>query len=298
MSIGIIYIATGRQFIDEARLSAESVKTHMPDIPVTVFCDREFMCPFFDRVVRIERPRYGFIDKLLQIGLSPYANTLFLDTDTYVCGELSELFSLLDRFDIAAAHAPYRVLYRAKGVPDSFPEFNSGVILFKQSEMVRKFFAEWLTRYQRDLTRQHVWLHPLGRNNPSHVKGLNDQPSFRETLYESGLRVATLPSEYNCRFIFPGFVHNPVKILHGRSSDLRGIVEIINRSRLPRAYRMRWGKLKILPCTIPSRRLNDQFRWSVHQHGIRRTVGVAMRKLRNLQLKRLFRFPERPEPGV
>jgi alpha-N-acetylglucosamine transferase len=34
------------------------------------------------------------------------AQTIFLDTDTYVIDNIDELFDLLERFDIAAAHAP------------------------------------------------------------------------------------------------------------------------------------------------------------------------------------------------
>lgn len=35
---------------------------------------------------------------------SPFEHTIFLDTDTFVCGDFSELFDLLDHFDIAMSH--------------------------------------------------------------------------------------------------------------------------------------------------------------------------------------------------
>jgi hypothetical protein len=42
-----------------------------------------------------------------------------------------------------------------------------------------------------------------------------DQATFRRALYESGLRLATMPTEYNCRFPYPASICGPVKILHG-----------------------------------------------------------------------------------
>ena len=36
---GIVYIAAGKEFVDEARISAESAKAVMPDVPITLFTD-------------------------------------------------------------------------------------------------------------------------------------------------------------------------------------------------------------------------------------------------------------------
>jgi len=48
-------------------------------------------------------------DKILPLLDSPFNRTVFLDTDTQVCSEFFELFDLLDRFDLAVAHAPWRI---------------------------------------------------------------------------------------------------------------------------------------------------------------------------------------------
>jgi hypothetical protein len=45
-----------------------------------------------------------------------------------------------------------------------------------------------------------------------------DQPSFREAIYESDIRIATLPSEYCFRIHTPDYARGAVKILHGRWS--------------------------------------------------------------------------------
>ena len=138
-----------------------------------------------------------------------------------MCGDLAELFVVLDAFDIAAAHSPSRAIYEVDGVPDAFPEFNTGVILFGGSPAIRAFFASWAETFTRYLERRASgevrWLRPADKR----VHVLNDQGTFREALYRSRLRVATLPPEYNCRFSAPGFVDGPVRILHGRGLDFR-----------------------------------------------------------------------------
>ena len=79
---------------------------------------------------------------------SPFAETLFLDTDTYVCGELSELFELLAQFDIAMTldRRYYDDFPKDVGVPGSFCEFNRGVVAFRSSERMQAMLQaalEW-----------------------------------------------------------------------------------------------------------------------------------------------------------
>jgi hypothetical protein len=208
---------------------------------------------------------------------SPYDYTLFLDTDTYVCEDLTDLFAVLEMFDIAVAHAPYRAVYQVAGVPDSFPEFNAGVVLFKKSPKIMTMFSEWRNLYERDSKKELQWLHPLGKTM---FKGyINDQPTFREALYLSNLRIATLTSEYNCRFNFPGFVHHKVKILHGRHKDLQTIERAINAQVGPRAYIMSFGTLRVFSHPQPSEQMISQIRSSLQIRGFWQTVAVAKQRL-------------------
>ncbi|MDX2099463.1 MAG: hypothetical protein SFW36_16915, partial [Leptolyngbyaceae cyanobacterium bins.59] len=169
---------------------------------------------------------------------SPYDYTLALDTDTYICHDITDLFRLLERFDIAAAHAPVRLspqagdfsqTYQNDEIPEGFPEMNCGCILFKKTKQVEDFFADWLHLYQAQI-QQAV--------QPSH-----DQASFRAALYKSDLKIGILPPEYNCRFIFPCFVSGPVKILHGRHPDLPSVVRTINAETCPRVF-LEWDTLQ------------------------------------------------------
>ncbi|MGD1716608.1 hypothetical protein [Dapis sp. BLCC M172] len=69
-------------------------------------------------------------------------------------------------------------------------------------------------------------------------KHLHDQPSFREALYHSNLRVATLIPEYNCRFVMAGYVDREVKILHGRHTNLPAIAKRINSYKKQRIFKI------------------------------------------------------------
>lgn len=221
-SMGVIYIATGERFIREACDSAASLKAAMPNMPITIFASENVKSPHIDRVVIVKEPQYNFFDKIINMYASPYDYTFFIDTDTYICADFAEIFAILDRFDLAAVHAPMKIPGYVKGVPESFQQMNTGAILFKKSPGVEKMFENWFKLYQEVIDK--------GSEE-------NDQPTFREALYQSNLRVATLTSEYNCRFPFPVLVNRTVKILHGRHPDLAWVAKKINAEKRARVYR-------------------------------------------------------------
>lgn len=227
MSKGVIYIAVGSQYVAEAVTSAASLKKCMSNLPITLYSSEPVASPYFNQVKVIDSPRYDTpgIDKISNMYDSPYEYTLFLDSDTYICADLLEIFNLLDKFDMAVAHAPFRIApthingrewipYQFTEIPESFPEMNTGVILYKKNYKVQHFFQKWL-----NLCEQKV---------KNHGKPLHDQATFRSVLYESELRTATLTPEYNCRFIFPVFVSGQVKVLHGRPPNFELIASKIN----------------------------------------------------------------------
>jgi hypothetical protein len=282
MDRGVIYVGFGQEYLSEVLVSAASVKRHMPHLPITVFCNPNITCPNVDEVIGVEPDESfpGCAAKIRHIAVSPYDQTLFLDSDTYVCGDLAELFALLDVFDLAAAHAPTRAIYEVEGVPDSFPEFNTGVILFRRSPEMAKVLSGWADLYLRHLERDDRgalrWLQPADRR----WHRLNDQGAFREALYRSGLRVATLPPEYNCRFTAPGLVDGPVRILHGRGPDLSQIAEI-NAITTRRGYEERSGRLRLMRYLEPNSNTYsfENIRYTLRRRGIGWTAQAAVRRL-------------------
>jgi hypothetical protein len=201
-SRGILYIATGERFVAEAEVSARSVRNVMPDTPIAIATDIEPDYNF-DHTINIPDPGYGFVDKISHIDNSPFDETLYLDTDTYVNSSVGELFDILDKFDIALSYDHSRD--HPQGIPDSFPEYNTGVIAYKNNDEFRQFTKAWKANHSEILSTVDT----------------HDQPSFRKTLYESDLRIATLTPEYNCLIRFPGHVYDDVKIGHSRLLDIQ-----------------------------------------------------------------------------
>ena len=273
---GIIYVVTGRRHAEEACRSATMAKQCLPDLPISIFTDQPIDAPVFDQVVAIPQAS-GFLSKVVHIRQSPYRDSLFLDSDTHVIGDIRPLFELLERFDIAATHAPYRTTYRIAGVPDCFPEFNTGVLLYRRNDKTNLLWDHWIRLYTEDLSRPLEWDFPGGEQ--WFRDALSDQPSFRHAVYQSDVAVATLPPEYNCRIIFPGALHTPVKIIHGRSTNLARDILTLNQTDLPRVHLMRWGRLTTLHSAMPPADFQSSLWWSLHNRGLFRTVQVAVQRI-------------------
>jgi hypothetical protein len=215
---GVLYIASGAEYIEQARQSAEALKA-TNNLPITLVCDRSVSHECFDTVVEETGFQYHYGDSVLKIPELPYERTMLLDTDTRVCGDLTEAFTLLDQFDIAAATVADDE-FSVSSVPNSsFPEYNTGIICFNRQNTA-EFVAEWKSIYRE-------YLEDGIRMN---------QPSFREALYESDLRIATLPTEYNCRVNFGGYLTNEVKIIHGRATDYETLADKLNKTLQPRVF--------------------------------------------------------------
>lgn len=197
---GVLYIAIGDRYLAAAAESARSLRREMPRIPIALGSDVRTAPEPFDELVPIEDDD-GYRAKNRGMAASPFGRTVMLDVDTYVARPLQPVFQLLDRFDMALAHAPNRITLPLEDVPESFPEFNTGVIVFGKSPVTDSVFDEWLVEYEKLL--------PF--DPPS-----KDQPSFRRVAYRrADLRIATLVPEYNQRFTMAGYFNQPVSVLHG-----------------------------------------------------------------------------------
>jgi hypothetical protein len=255
---GAIYIITqDARYVDLVRASAASLKRAMPDLPVTVFSQFAVDGPF-DQLVLIDgtesqmtaaagsqspaqrtsfgtlRTADGFYDKARFMLQSPYDRTIFLDADIYVAEAFPELFALLDRFDCAVNHEEYLNTdwfghYPRPDIPKSFPEFNTGVLAYKNSEAMQSVLRSWCHLYQE-----------YRRSHPDHP--VNDQPFFREAMYYSDARVATLTREYNCKFRGQGYLNGRAKLLHGHvnfklpDKYMDRVARLMNSSDGPRVY--------------------------------------------------------------
>jgi hypothetical protein len=151
---GIVYVATRRDFyVEEAQRSAESAKEKNPDIPITLFTDREGhpLCASgcFDSVIAIEAQTClasgwaeGQLNRVYCLSCTPYQYTLHLDTDTTVLtDELPELFDLLNDIDVAMVETSTDDSYSRYHFGQ--PMFNGGVILYRKNELTWKWLQNW-----------------------------------------------------------------------------------------------------------------------------------------------------------
>lgn len=238
---GIVFAATGEQFAREAMSAIRSLREKMPDSPVTLFSDRK-RATLWDlgcHQIEIPSPRYDYMDKIFAIQHSPYRWTLYLDADTQILNDVSHLFQVLERFELAFCHDISR-----KGscdefsdiTPAGFSEPNTGVILYDQeSANVRQCFEDWSKIYERQ--RQTACVAP------------HDQPAFRKAVYDSSVRIHILPPEYNVRTHKPCYVDGLAMILHGRGDSVTKAARDVNRDfKGPRIYdfgRGWWEKVYI-----------------------------------------------------
>jgi hypothetical protein len=227
-SRGIIYSATGEKYLQEAIQSAISSR-RFNKIPHVIFCDVvPDLKPEGVSYVKFEKGDNPYADKIRNMLASPFDATIFLDSDTYVCGSIAELFDLMPRFDLAAAHAPGYTKCNDPMSP-AFYDFNTGVVVFNRTQATDALLRRWLETYEEWMTNPPF----KGAGSPD---GFADQPAFRRCVLESEVAVYILPPEYNYRTVFPGRLVGGVKILHGRAADYEALVKILNEEICVRTF--------------------------------------------------------------
>jgi len=230
-SRGFVYAAVGQKYVDEAAQSARTLRKHHPKHPIALVTDADAKADaLFDEVILIDDPKKSIEDKL-QMDLAPFDRTLFLDTDTLIAADVSDVFDLLDSFDLVFHQPSMGYHYKLDGVPHSFPEPNTGVIGWRKSEAISAFFELWRTyfkEYESEMSRE--W----------------DQRSFRHAAIASkDLRLGILPYEYNFMPYWPIPAMRNAMILHGRPFDmLQSVAKSVNESHGARTYVPRVGIVK------------------------------------------------------
>ncbi|NBB81740.1 MAG: hypothetical protein GVY36_20270 [Verrucomicrobia bacterium] len=221
-------------YTELAERAAHSVKENCPGLEVDLFTDQPVEMPVFDRIHQLDDPWHG--SKMDAMALSRFDKTLYLDADLLVIADIRDVFEVLNRFDMAMAHDPIRNGERCntfwrKSLPNAVPQFNGGVVAFRRSPGVVDLIKNWST---------------VVRENDFQ----KDQPVLRELVWDSDLRIATLPSEYNLmRFkdlhlwrthhAAPRIIHSPqfhkhfTKNKKKRLGSLEDLLGPVTASKLP-----------------------------------------------------------------
>jgi len=177
---GVIYVAYGPPACREALASIVSLKGQYP---VTVVGEVYRAIHFDDLNSR------GRWAKLNLDSLTPYDNTLYMDADTRVRGDLSAGFDLLhDGWDLAIAasgnqgerafwHVDLDERAATFAEVGEAVQLQAGVFFFARNARVLNFFAVWRSEFKR-------W-------------GFNDQAALVRALWRAPLKVWLLGRDFN-----------------------------------------------------------------------------------------------------
>lgn len=178
MACGAVYVAYGPRAREQYEQAAHSLQASNPGLPITAFPDAG------DQVLG---PMHGYTDvqksrwaKVNLDVLSPYEQTVYLDADTRVTGDISAGFELLGAgFDLALTFSKQqgaRVLWHCSPADreDTFNtigtwhvlQYQCGVLFFARNPRVGDFFAAW----------RNEWLRHKGQDQAAFLRALERQP--------------------------------------------------------------------------------------------------------------------------
>ena len=208
----VFWIAHKERFVEEARRCSMELHGVMPEIERVLFTPDNTSSEGFDRIAKLPRrkSKLWYCDSVRYFNmafdlLNEYDACLYLDSDVNFLAPFPELFRMMERFDVVAPVGSRRVTGGTYiDLPDCFPEYEIGVVLFRRNAIVKKLFEEW-----RRLHLAHT-----------DIYGENDMRSFREAVWNTPeIKIERIPTEYALRWPFGVYMSLEVKILHGREPD-------------------------------------------------------------------------------
>ncbi len=221
---GIIYlVAGGRSYMGELLTSLASLRRQEPDLPVTVFTP--YRLPRWARCEHFEyqSTEHPLKQKVLILKESPYEETLFLDTDTFIYQPLTPIFDFLTDHEFAVANM-YSMDWTVQ--PPLFKSlldptgFNTGVLLYRKTAASLAFLQ--------------AWAEAILPHDPKDMwAGYNcDQEYFHRVkaagaMEAAGLKFVPLPNcEYNVRGIMAAPLQaagrwEAVRIFHHRTRRMK-----------------------------------------------------------------------------
>ena len=194
-SRGVVYVAFGPLYLCMALFSMSTLRKRNADLPVMIITNIDFDFNKFDywseehdivKLIDFDSDRNREIKTAIYEHV-PFERAAYIDADTYILGDLSNIWTLLDYFDIAFKLNPIKQKTPGKGdqlilgkslfVRD-VPHFNGGVFFFKKSKNSKGFF---------DLWNQYF----CERKIPY------DQISLIDAIFNCGARILPLTGDWN-----------------------------------------------------------------------------------------------------
>lgn len=167
---GIVYIAIGKQYFDDAIASAISIAENHKILPnICIYTDSDPIESNFFIVKKIPEDLFSALPpdilaaylktKLYQ--LSPFRKTLFLDTDircianidciwSYCNGSIaaSRAFNPITEYDCYYQGSEEAYTQHLLSVNGDFTQYNTGVFIFDKCPQVEQAFIDWNTEWE------------------------------------------------------------------------------------------------------------------------------------------------------
>ncbi len=201
---GVVYCATSQTvYLEAALISSIALRQLNPEIPITIFCDpalelvpfstlRNSLQPYGVDIIELSMEGDTFLSRSVKTHLnelSPYQETLYIDSDMLPLKSLSQVWDYLDHGDIAMVldrlpslamcdHvAQVEIDYTLKLLPGDTHQFNSGLMVWRNNDATQALFKRW----------QEEWS----------VFQKHDQLALVRAIATEKVAVAQMPVNYN-----------------------------------------------------------------------------------------------------
>lgn len=205
---GAIYAVVGEKYLREARTSIRSLRNVHPDLPMLVMTVdtadlfdsilgdvtgvHRYDCSAYLATLGIDMSNPHEVSRALKVSvaeLSPFDYSLFLDSDTFICLPVNQIFSCLEATDDApalivtnepkAAHVitpgTSRPVATTLSTLSDPRIFNSGVFAFSKSLQNSGFAKSW----------QQTWLDQIRKKSNHEWARLSDQRALNKAIQEN-----------------------------------------------------------------------------------------------------------------
>jgi len=203
MPRGALYIVWGDDQESLLKRSLASLRAVHPDLPV--------------HVARLDEPA-SLLSKSQMCELSPFDETVFLDADTVVLGDLSFGFDMAQRHGLACCVCECPWARRYPSIGGDVVEYNTGVIFFTKA--AAPIFLQW-GRWNDVIDSSITWTDGgIKKRMP-----YNDQAGFARAVSSLECNPFVLPMNWNFRPIWQWSWFGPLKVWHDRGGVPIWIIE-------------------------------------------------------------------------
>jgi hypothetical protein len=169
---GVIYCATNHiAYFEAALISAIVLRSFHPELPITLVCDQPLVdrLPLYEYGIRLLPMPCNHQDRAFRsrdlktylANISPYNETLYLDSDILPIRPLNAIWDYLAQGDIAMVRdrqptiadcdhiAHNEKAYTLSLLPGETPQYNSGVMLWRNSPLTQSLFKQWQQEWNK-----------------------------------------------------------------------------------------------------------------------------------------------------